>query len=128
MKKIISLFAFMAASAFAQTADVTAFIAPLSSQNEVPPVDLAANGTAVVWVHAMRDSSGAIVSGSVDFIAHYNFPAPVTFTGMHIHNGAAGVNAGVVINTGIGAGAASVASDPSGRGVLIRPASLVPGE
>ena len=124
MKRIFGLFALLAACAFAHSADVTAFIAPLSSQNEVPPVDIAAGGTAVVWVHAVRDESGTIVSGSVDFIAHYNFPAPVTFTGMHIHNGPAGTNAGVVINTGIGAGAASVNSDPSGRGVLIRQAQV----
>lgn len=77
------------------------FRAVLSPGNEVPPVDIAASGTATVWLHAVRGSGGEILSGSVDFIVRYRFPAPATFTGLHIHSGRAGTNGPVVLNSSL---------------------------
>ena len=57
-----------------------------------------------------RDANGVIVGGTVIFDVNYVNDGPITFTGLHIHYpGAAGINAPVVINTGIAAGANSVA-------------------
>ena len=41
-----------------------------------------------------RDANGAITSGTVVFDVNYRFPlgAPVTLTGLHLHNAAVGVN------------------------------------
>ena len=73
----------------------------MSSVFEVPAVNLDAEGAALVDVQVNRDpQTGAIISGTVIFDVDYRFPSPVTITGLHIHNGPAGVNAPVVIDTG----------------------------
>ena len=126
MKKILSLFCLLTATVFAQKAETIAFIAPMSPASEVPAVNIQASGTGVLWFHLLRDASGAITSGSVDFTVHYNVPTAVTFTGLHIHDGGSTVAGPVVINTGIGAGAASVASAENGRGVISRQAQVLP--
>jgi uncharacterized protein (TIGR03437 family) len=87
----------------AQTADIAFFRAILSPANETPAVNLAASGMGDVVVHMVRDSSGNIISGSVDFTARPTFPVANTVTGMHIHAGAAGVMGPVTINSGISA-------------------------
>ena len=57
-----------------QTADVAYFRALLSTANETPPIDgYNAKGVGDVIVHMVKDSSGKIVSGSVDFLAHATF-------------------------------------------------------
>ena len=77
----------------------------MSTANEVPPVtgvDTAATG----WVTAKisRDADGVINGGTVTFDVNYTNTGPITFTGLHIHYpGVAGVNASVIINTGISA-------------------------
>ena len=86
---------------FAQTADIGYFRAVMLPANEVPPTNIAATGVADIIAHVVRDSSGQITSGTVDFLVRANFPADATATGLHIHNGPAGQNAGVVINTGL---------------------------
>ncbi len=93
------LFFALAVPVLAQSVETVPFRAVLSSANEVPPVNLAASGTSTVWLHVVRDASGEIVSGSVDFGVRYQFPAAITFTGLHIHSGAAGANGPVVINS-----------------------------
>jgi uncharacterized protein (TIGR03437 family) len=95
-------------------------MAQMSPANEVPPIP-GSKASAVASVRVLRaqDSGGNLLSALVTFDANYTgFPDPTTFTGFHIHNGPAGVNAGVVINTGIGAGAASVPAGPGGAGNL----------
>ena len=53
-------------------------------------------------VQVNRDpQTGAITSGTVIFDVDYRFPSVVTITGLHIHNGPEGVNAPIVIDTGI---------------------------
>lgn len=97
------------------------FRAVLSPENEVPPIaGLAASGTGTMYVHIARGADGAIVGGSVDFITRYQFPGEVTFTGMHIHSGAAGINGPIVIDSRM-----PRTEDTAGRGTL-RYAGVVP--
>src|SRR5690242_7179092 len=71
----------------------------MSPSFENPPINIDAEGAALVEVQVNRDpDTGAITSGTVTFDVDYRFPAPVTITGLHIHNGALGVNAPVVID------------------------------
>jgi CHRD domain-containing protein len=96
------------------------FKANMSTANEVPPitgVDTAATG----WITARisRDANGVINGGTVIFDANFTNTGPITFTGFHIHHpGAAGVNAGVVINTGLSATAP--VDSPTGSGNITR--------
>ena len=125
MKKVLGLLSLLVTSVFAQRAETIAFIAPMSPASEVPALNIQASGTGVMWFHVMRDASGEVASASVDFVVHYNMPTAVTFTGLHIHDGAAGINGPVVINTGIAAGAASVVANENGRGVITRQAQVL---
>jgi uncharacterized protein (TIGR03437 family) len=124
MKKILLALSALTASVFAQSADTAVFVAALSPDNEVPAITgYAATGTAVLYAHAVRNAEGAIVSGSVDFVIYHNLPDTPTVTGLHVHNGAAGVNAGVVINTGISGNSPLVLT--AARGVIERQAQVV---
>lgn len=104
MRKVAVCLLLFSAALFAQSADTAYFRAVMLPDNEVPPTGVNARGVADIIAHVVRDSSGQITNGTVDFLVRVTFPADVTATGLHIHNGPAGVNAGVVINTGIGAG------------------------
>jgi len=73
----------------------------MGADQEVPAVNLDAEGAALIEVQVNRDpQTGAITSGTVTFDVDYRFPAPVTITGLHIHNAAPGANGPVVIDTG----------------------------
>ena len=85
----------------AQTAETLVYRAVLSNNNEVPVVAGAASGAATVWLHVIRDASGAIISGSADANVSYTFPGASTITAMHIHNGNSTVNGPVVLPFGI---------------------------
>src|SRR5205085_5730608 len=88
--------------------------------NEVPPIT-DSNASAVTTMIAMRglDQNGNFTSGAVIFDSNYRgFPTGTMFVGFHIHDSPAGVNGPVIINTGIGSGAAAVAADPTGAGNL----------
>jgi uncharacterized protein (TIGR03437 family) len=125
MKKLLLALAVFSAAAIAQSADTAIFVAALSPANEVPAITgYDASGTAVMYAHAVRNAQGQIVSGSVDFVVLHNFPDTPTVTGLHIHNGVAGVNAGVVINTGIAGGANSLVLTTA-RGVIERQAQVL---
>jgi hypothetical protein len=84
--------------------------ANLSPANEVPPIANAentGNGAVQITFNVTRDGTGAITSGTADF--HFQlsgFPSSTTIMAAHIHPGAAGVNGGVIVNTGL------VASSP----------------
>ncbi len=76
----------------------------MSPQNENPPIPgLDASAAAAITAVALRNSEGQITSGEVRFDVNYDFTPAATFTGLHIHNGPAGVNAGVVIGTDLSA-------------------------
>jgi hypothetical protein len=101
---------------------VVILTANLTPGNEVPPVtnaDAGARGTVRVTLDITRDGAGAITGGSVSFfITLTGFPAGTQLTGAHIHPGAAGVNGGVIVNTGLGA---TTSGNPlaSGSGTFI---------
>ncbi|MDX2152515.1 MAG: CHRD domain-containing protein [Bryobacteraceae bacterium] len=124
MKRSLILFPLLCAALLAQSSQTIPFRALMSPRNEVPPIDSTATGIATVWVHVMRDSAGQIVSGSVDFDVSYTMPGATTFTGLHIHEAAAGVNGPVRIDTGITA--ASPVADETGRGRIQRQAQVLP--
>jgi hypothetical protein len=88
----------------------------MSTAFEVPAINLDAEGAAFIEVRVNRDSqTGAITSGAVVFDVDYRFPAPVTITGLHIHSGPAGVNAPVVIDTGINGTATAITNTVRGN-------------
>jgi len=124
-EKIFLTLAACAVSAYAQSAETAVFVAALSPANDVPAVTgYDASGTAVLYAHVMRNAQGQIVSGSADFVVYHNFPDTPTVTGLHVHNGPVGVNAGVVINTGIAAGANSL-TVANARGIIERQAQVI---
>ena len=88
----------------------------MSGAFEVPAVNLDAQGAALVDIQVNRDpQTGAITSGTVIFDVDYRFPSPVTITGLHIHNGPAGANAPVVIDTGTNATSTAVTNATRGN-------------
>jgi len=89
----------------AQTADIAYFRAVMLPSNEVPATTAQATGIADIVVHMVRDSSGQVTNGTVDFLVRANFAADTMATGLHIHSGAAGVAGPVVIGTSLSAGA-----------------------
>ncbi len=98
-----------------QRADMLVLMAQMSPKNEVPASDSGGSGVASVIVLATRDSNGTLTSGLVTFDVNYTgFTDPTTFTGFHIHQGPAGVNGPVTINTGINGAANAVTANPNG--------------
>lgn len=86
----------------------------MSPDQEVPPVTgTTAQGVATTTINVNRDSTGAVISGTVDFDVAYQFPTAVTLTGLHIHRGAAGIAGPVVISSGLGSGNNSIPLDPA---------------
>lgn len=81
------------------------FSANLAPANEVPPIANAENtghGAVQITFNVTKDASGNITGGTADF--HFQlsgYPSSTTVIAAHIHPGAAGVNGGVIINTGI---------------------------
>jgi uncharacterized protein (TIGR03437 family) len=103
----------------------------MSTQNEVPAVDASGSAVSSVFVLRARNSSGATVLAAAIFNLEYTgFDATsgTVFTGFHIHNGVAGVNGPVIINTGIGSGTASVPISSSGSGNLYYEVGIAPGD
>jgi hypothetical protein len=79
--------------------------ASLAPANEVPAIANAENtglGAVQITFNVTRDANGAITGGTADF--HFQlsgFPSSTTIVAAHIHPGAAGVNGGVIVNTGV---------------------------
>jgi uncharacterized protein (TIGR03437 family) len=102
--------------------DSTTFQVQLDPANETPPiVGLAAGATTAVTAYTVRNNTDAsVAAGLVIFDVNFRgFPAPTTFTGLHIHTGAAGAQGQVTIPSGVSGGAASVSSD-TGSGNIYR--------
>lgn len=118
MKQLLLLTAWAALTVHAHeihTLETAYFRADMSSANEVPAVTgVNASARAIIAAHILRDEFGAIVSAVVDFDADYAFDGDGTFSGLHIHDGAAGVNGPVTINTGLAA-ADNIAAQGSGN-------------
>lgn len=77
----------------------------LLSSNEVPALTLEASAPTSMKFHTIRGTDGQVVAARVLFDVNYRFPGEARFTGLHIHNGAAGANGPVTVNTGITANA-----------------------
>jgi uncharacterized protein (TIGR03437 family) len=99
-KNIPAVLSFASALAFGQSVETIPYRAVISPANEVPAItDVQGSGAVNVWLHLVKDASGRVTSGSVDFEVRYSGLSPnQTFTAMHIHSGAAGVNGPVVID------------------------------
>ena len=93
----------------------TIFTVQLSPANEVPPITNAestARGTAVITFNTVKDSAGNITSATADFnVSMTGFPATTTnLSAAHIHNGPAGVSAGVFVSTNLAAANAPISN------------------
>ena len=89
------------------------FVIKLSPRQEVPPISgLRARGRGLVSFDLTRDASGVITAGEAIFYVNYDFPGPVTITGLHVHSGARGANGLIVIDSGI---ASTVDADGNGN-------------
>ena len=84
---------------FAQAVETQMFRAVLLPASEVPAVSSTAKGTADVFASLVRDSSGQIVSGTVDILARVTFTAGATATGLGVWSGNAGQNGSLVFNS-----------------------------
>jgi hypothetical protein len=73
----------------------------MSPRNEVPAIAIDASAIGTVVAIVTRDGAGAINSAEVNFDVNYAFPTQVTFTGLHVHTGAAGINGPVTLNSGL---------------------------
>jgi uncharacterized protein (TIGR03437 family) len=103
--------------------DRMTFQTNLLPANEVPPATgLEAAAPAQFTLHTVRDNSGAIVAGVAVFDVDYRFPGQVEFTGMHIHDGAAGENGLVSIDSGLTDN--DPVNSPNGFGNLYRQATI----
>ncbi|MGH2451089.1 MAG: CHRD domain-containing protein [Candidatus Limnocylindria bacterium] len=92
--------------------------ATLSAANEVPPVtgeEASGSGMATVIIRTARNSAGELSAATAEFdIELSGFPPGTVITGAHIHDGLAGANGPVVVNTGISADAPLELTDGSG--------------
>jgi uncharacterized protein (TIGR03437 family) len=118
MKKFalaVGLLILTLAGASAQVVGTKAFLALMQAQNEVPAITDTSNGNVLILMHGTLDASGNVTSGSVDFDVQTKFSGPVTVTGLHIHNAAAGVAGPIVIPTDVNGTDKSVTVDSTGR-------------
>ncbi len=69
--------------------------------NPVPPANITAQ--AAITINPTRNALGVVTGGSVTFTVSFDFKGPVTVVGLHIHEGAAGVNGPIRIDTGLSA-------------------------
>jgi hypothetical protein len=105
------------------------FTVALSPGNEVPPIanaDASGNGVATIALTVTKDGSGNITSATANFqITVAGFPAGTTVTDAHIHNGAAGANAGVYVDTTLTSGEMPIAN---GSGTVTKNGINVPSD
>lgn len=85
-----------------QQPDRALISAIMTPGEEVPPIaDLNASAAAQALVAALRNDAGTVTAGTVIFNVSPVFPGATTFTGLHIHEGPAGQNGPVRIDSGI---------------------------
>ncbi|HYL74964.1 MAG TPA: CHRD domain-containing protein [Bryobacteraceae bacterium] len=104
-----------ASGLMADTAQSYPFLVLLQPGNETPPITDTSSANVVVWVHVVRDSTGAITSGSVDFNLNCKFSGTSQkVVGLHIHNAPAGTPGNIVIPTDV-SGSNSIAIDSTNK-------------
>ncbi len=82
--------------------------------------DGSAAGTVDIKIIVAKDDAGTPKSASVDFVGNFSGFAPGTaLTAAHIHDGVAGVNGAILVNTTIASGEVSF---PNGTGTLSKTA------
>lgn len=108
MRRITLVAILTAVTLFGQSAETLFFVGDMRGANEVPAVATASFGSAVLFVNVMKDAQGKVISGTVDFNVTGQFADASTVTGLHIHNGAAGTNGPVTVDSGL-SGANSLA-------------------
>ena len=98
-------------------AETRRFDMTMLPSNEVPPVTgLAATAVSNVQAFAARDATGSINAALVVFDVNFRFPvAAVEFTGLHIHDGEAGANGPVTIDSGVSARASVTSTTGPGN-------------
>ena len=100
-------------------AETRVFIANLAGTNEVPPVsggEAGITGTAVVTLDVTRDASNNITAATARFdIQIAGFPQSTVIILAHIHEGAAGVNGPVRVDSGLTPGNPIVLSNVGGN-------------
>ncbi|SPE38894.1 CHRD domain containing protein [Candidatus Sulfopaludibacter sp. SbA3] len=108
MSRAVFLLLFLPFSLFAQTVQTQFFRAILLPTSEVPPVSSTAHGVADVLASVVLDSSGQVVSGTVDVLARITFTATVTATGLGIWSGNVGQNGTLALNSVLSASSSYV--------------------
>jgi uncharacterized protein (TIGR03437 family) len=109
-----------ASGLMADTAETIPFLTLMQPANETPAITDTSLGNVIIWLHVVRDSSGNITSGSVDFDVACKFSSAVTVTGLHIHNGASGVAGPIVIPTDVNATTNSISIDSTGKSSVLK--------
>ncbi len=111
------------------TTTTSTFTVALSSANEVPPItnaDAGSTGTATIALIVTKDDSGTITSATMNFqISVTGLPDGTTITKAHIHNGTAGVNAGVYVDASLAPGELVIAN---GSGSITKNGINVPAD
>jgi hypothetical protein len=111
------------------TTTTSTFTVALSSANEIPAItnaDAGSTGTATIALIVTKDASGTITSATMNFqINVTGLPAGTTVTKAHIHNGPAGVNAGIFVDTTLASGEMAIAN---GSGSITKNGINVPAD
>lgn len=128
----LALFAAGCGSTGPSQANRLIFTADLRTSNEVPPISNAESGgqgNATITIEVTRDSSGNVTAATASFIVNASGLPPNTPVILsHIHEAVAGVNGGVVVNTGLTAATPVLLANGSGSfersGIAITPVDV----
>jgi hypothetical protein len=85
----------------------TATLSPASENPAIVGAEAAGSGNATVTIVTTKDAAGNVTSATATFVVNLSgFPAGTPINLAHIHgpNAPAGVNAGVLVSSGIAAG------------------------
>ena len=99
MPRVVLLWFVVCCSGWAQSVETQIFRALLLPANEVPAVSGTSRGTADIFVSLVHDSSGQVVSATVDLLTRVTLSAAANATGLGIWSGNPGQNGTLVLNT-----------------------------
>jgi uncharacterized protein (TIGR03437 family) len=84
-----------------RSTDEVSFSLDMSPANEVPALTTTNKANALVVANVLRRPEGVAMAGYGFFSVNYEFAGATTFTGLHIHQGLAGANGPVSLDSGI---------------------------